>query len=284
VVTLPVLEALREARPGAEIAILGRPHIASLAVDGGLADSIFDFERAWVSTLFGADPRPPAGAIPCEHCISFVPDPTFARNLRACGAAQVLEGSYQPAEADTVHWADLAMSVLEPMGLARSPAVPHLHPSMRSLELSREAIEDGAVPLVALNPGTGGVRKRWPTQRWVRFVEALATERCRVVILGGPGDHDLLVEIGARLERARPWWLRDLPLPTVAAVLARAAVYAGCDSGITHLAAAVGCRTIALFGPTDPGRFAPRGSDVRVLRDAQAGDVTSLVQRLLAER
>jgi ADP-heptose:LPS heptosyltransferase len=50
------------------------------------------------------------------------------------------------------------------------------------------------------------------------------------------------------------------------AVLARAGVYVGNDSGVSHLAAAWGARVLALFGPTDPAQWAPVGPRVRVLR------------------
>jgi len=58
---------------------------------------------------------------------------------------------------------------------------------------------------------------------------------------------------------------RNLNLAQVAALLCRADLYLGNDSGITHLAAAVGAPTVALFGPSDPRRWAPRGPTVRLL-------------------
>ncbi|HNT87980.1 MAG TPA: glycosyltransferase family 9 protein, partial [Candidatus Hydrogenedentes bacterium] len=54
----------------------------------------------------------------------------------------------------------------------------------------------------------------------------------------------------------------------IAGILAGARLYIGNDSGITHLAAAVGCPTVAVFGPTDPTVWAPRGARVHVV----AGD------------
>jgi heptosyltransferase-2 len=60
-------------------------------------------------------------------------------------------------------------------------------------------------------------------------------------------------------------WLRDEDLPTIAAVFRGARGFIGNDSGITHLAAASGVATTALFGPTDPSVWAPRGDNVRVV-------------------
>ena len=48
--------------------------------------------------------------------------------------------------------------------------------------------------------------------------------------------------------------------------IGRARAFIGNDSGITHLAAATGVQTIALFGTSDPGVWAPRGADVQVIR------------------
>ncbi|MBI1848743.1 MAG: glycosyltransferase family 9 protein [Planctomycetes bacterium] len=274
VVTLPVLEALRDANPSARITILGRPHIAALALDGGLADSVFDVERAWVSTLFGPHPSAPKDVLRCDLCVTFLLDPTFARNLCACGAARVLEGTYQGPDDDEVHWADLAMSVLDPVGLARRPAVPRLRPSPASIA----AIADVPERFVAVNPGTGGVRKRWPIDCWTSLLDAVDAP---LVVLGGPGDEELVKEIRCTLGRALTSWIVDRPLPAVAGLLTRARAYVGCDSGITHLAAAVGCPTLALFGPTDPARFAPRGEQVTTLRNATAAAAIAWLQERL---
>lgn len=56
--------------------------------------------------------------------------------------------------------------------------------------------------------------------------------------------------------------------------LATARLYIGNDSGITHLAAAVGTRVIALFGPTDPSIWAPRGQNVRVIAQPTLESIT----------
>ena len=61
---------------------------------------------------------------------------------------------------------------------------------------------------------------------------------------------------------------RNLPLPRLASRLARSALCVGNDSGISHLAAAVGCPLLVLFGPTRPGVWAPRGVGVRIMRSA----------------
>ena len=75
----------------------------------------------------------------------------------------------------------------------------------------------------------------------------------------GPAEAALLPPEGAIL--AREW-----PLRTLAAALSRAGLFVGNDAGVSHLAAAAGAPTLALFGPTDPALWAPVGPRAVVLR------------------
>ena len=65
-----------------------------------------------------------------------------------------------------------------------------------------------------------------------------------------------------------PIILKGLDILTVAGVLAQARLFVGQDSGVTHMAGLMGVPTIALFGPTDPARWAPCGAHVIVIRGA----------------
>jgi len=105
----------------------------------------------------------------------------------------------------------------------------------------------------AIHPFSGSPRKNWPLERF----RALARELERTMPVrwcAGPEDPPLA-------EAVRFDDLYDL-----ACWLARAALYVGNDSGVTHLGAAVGTPVLALFGPTDPAVWAPRGPNVRVGR------------------
>jgi len=88
------------------------------------------------------------------------------------------------------------------------------------------------------------------------------TEGAAVVLLG-PVEQE---RGGLELLLNRAVVARSLTLAQAAALLARSDLYLGNDSGISHLAAAVGVPTVALFGPTDARQWAPRGEVVRILR------------------
>ena len=109
-----------------------------------------------------------------------------------------------------------------------------------------------------IHPFSGSARKNWPLERF-RAVARGLDRTMPVRWCSGPDDPPL--ENPVRFD----------DLYELACWLARAALYIGNDSGITHLAAAVGTPVLALFGPTDPAVWAPRGPNVRIGRWRVAG-------------
>ncbi len=104
-----------------------------------------------------------------------------------------------------------------------------------------------------IQPFSSSAKKNWPLEKF-RAVARQLERTMPVFWCRGPDDPPLdgAVEIENLYELA--CWL------------ARARLYIGNDSGITHLAAAVGTPVLALFGPTDPNIWGPRGSNVRIAR------------------
>ena len=102
---------------------------------------------------------------------------------------------------------------------------------------------------VAIHPFSGSAKKNWPLERFRAVSRSLPKP---VQFCAGPED---------KLENA----VRISNLSDLAQWLSEADLYIGNDSGISHMAAAVGTPVFALFGPTDPAVWAPRGKKVRVL-------------------
>jgi heptosyltransferase-2 len=105
-----------------------------------------------------------------------------------------------------------------------------------------------------------------------------------LLIVGGEADVKPLARLRAALPKAAAHFAENLPLPYLAAVLEKCSFFLGHDSGISHIAAAVGARCVLLFGPSDPAVWAPVNSDVRVVRanngmigDLSAEDVTRAI-------
>lgn len=116
----------------------------------------------------------------------------------------------------------------------------------------------GDAPAVALFPGTKGLAsKRYPTASFAAVAAGLARHGVKPLVVVGPGEEALAIAIavasGAAIVSPRT------PLDEIAALLATLDAAVGNDSGLSHLAAVVGCPTIAIFGPTDPARTGPVG-------------------------
>jgi heptosyltransferase-2 len=109
-------------------------------------------------------------------------------------------------------------------------------------------------PVVALAPGAVGPSKRWPGASYAELARRLCAEGHWVWVIGGPNEKDLAAEIADRAQ------IRDLTGPDLRnAVLALAAadLAVSNDSGLLHVAAALGTAAIGIFGPTSAWHWAP---------------------------
>ena len=118
-------------------------------------------------------------------------------------------------------------------------------------------------PIIALAPTANWQPKIWPADRFVATFRALTASlvpNAAAVVLGGPGPHEraIAAPVLAALPEAIDL-VGSVSLAVAAAVLQRAALFIGNDSGLMHLAAAAGTPTIGLFGPTDAATYAPVG-------------------------
>ncbi|HEY8614212.1 MAG TPA: glycosyltransferase family 9 protein [Roseomonas sp.] len=120
-------------------------------------------------------------------------------------------------------------------------------------------------PILALGPTANWHGKVWPAERFVALAHALTApgaplDGARPVLLGGPGEAERAM--ATPVIQALPDALDlvgRLSLPEAAALLARARLFVGNDSGLMHLSAATGAPTLGLFGPTPAGEYAPIG-------------------------
>jgi heptosyltransferase-3 len=136
---------------------------------------------------------------------------------------------------------------------------------------------------VVLHVGAGSRNKRWPMERWESLAQHLGSKGLPLEVLAGEveakqfdaGERAALTRMNGRILES---------LSELAATLRSARAFVGCDSGPTHLASQLGIPTLALFGPTDPARWAPLGPRVEVASPAgprpmdwlDAGDVARL--------
>jgi heptosyltransferase-2 len=113
-----------------------------------------------------------------------------------------------------------------------------------------------ARPVAVVAPGAVGPSKRWPAAAYAQLAGQLCEQGFSVWVIGGPQEKELAAEIGA----AAPSRCRDLTgadLRNAILALAAADVAVSNDSGLLHVAAAIGTPSIGIFGPTSPWHWAP---------------------------
>ena len=166
--------------------------------------------------------------------------PEFRESVAALGLPFIFLRAL-PAESQAQHATDFYLDQVRTLAACVSDGVPRI-----PLHVEKE---DYAV----IHPFSGSAKKNWPLDRF-RALAARLQHIMPVRWCAGPEDPPM--ENAIRIDS----------LYELASWLAKARLYIGNDSGITHLAAAVGTPVLALFGPTDPAVWAPRGPHVRVAR------------------
>jgi heptosyltransferase-1 len=168
---------------------------------------------------------------------------------------------------------------LEELGLPRATATLHPGTALLPRDPATEArLEDklkslglAGSAIAILNPGAGWGAKQWAPRRYGELATALASRGLRVVINYGPGEETLAQEaVSASAGSAVAF---SSSISELLALARRSELFVGGDTGPMHLAALLGVRTVALFGPTDPARNGPYWAGTRVVREA--GSVTS---------
>jgi len=260
---LPALQALVR---DADVDLFARSEFADI-VPGGVA--VRSLEGNEISRLFAPDDaedqrlRNVFGAYAAVYSWLGSQQNDFVRRLQSfsCGTAQVFP--FRPSD-DGTHQIDYYLSSLRVDGAVSREPVVGLHPEgIAWRDHFRSRHEFGGRPALVIAPGSGAREKNWPEEFFLAVVEWWRRVIGGVVVvLTGPVEEER-----GGTERLRRSCLSasDLSLTQVAALLAGSELYLGNDSGITHLAAAVGTRTVALFGPSNARQWAPRGKRVTVV-------------------
>lgn len=156
------------------------------------------------------------------------------------------------------------------MGLA-GPLEPRLHIDAEARARAAAVIDahPGSGPILALAPIAVQPGKSWPSDRWAQLVARLKAEPrfqgWRYMLVGGPGDHAPAAPALAEAGTLGIDFVGKGDILTSAAAIERASLFVGNDSGLMHVAAAVGTPTLGLFGPTEWWLYGPRGGQTQTL-------------------
>ena len=271
ILTLPAIRALRQHWPAATIELLAHPGIAGLAVVAGLVNRVRSLDASGVADWFIPHrvwpARDRADIASFDLILSYLGDAdgVMQANLHAAGARRMIACSPIVASG---HAADHFLRPVKDLGIAipagAGPLLPW--PAARRGQ-GRHCLKELGVAgtVISLHPGSGSARKNWPVERF-----ALLADRVRRSMSANPLF--ILGEADASAANMLPRLIPDVPvlanrtLLELASVLAVSQGYVGNDSGVTHLAAALGVPVVAVFGPTDAAIWGARGAKVVILR------------------
>lgn len=254
---------------------MGYPRYLELIKCPYYTDVVSRFDQPDVSHLFVKDaeiPRPLRDRL-CrmDLIISFVSDRegVFSHNLNRVKARSVLHYDPFPGGDESIHMIDHFLESLNPLEITCTDTIPKIFLNDDDRRLGEAFVKNSIAGskrmLVAIHPGSGSRQKCWPAERFTALISWLNQElQAHIVVVSGPADQGIIEQINMG-GNGDVTVADQLPLSKLAAVLKRCDLFIGNDSGITHLAAALGIHTIALFGPTDPRVWGPRGESVKIL-------------------
>jgi heptosyltransferase III len=292
ILTLPALKALRDARPQAHIEILGYKHIAVLAENRFYGQAMRSIEYGSLARFFARNSELPAELAlyfaSFDLIVSYLydPDRIFETNLRRCGVQNLICGPAQIVE-NAGHAARQFSQPIEELGINVVDLAERVFPSVEDREFARDFLASVPQPIIAIHPGSGSHEKNWPLENWISLFspDSCFADFERLLVISGEADEAQTHELEREWKNRAVRFVKNLPLPRLAAVLERS-IFIGHDSGISHLAAAADAKCILLFGPTDPNVWAPANDNVRVLRSPtrRLGDLgIDFVKAALAE-
>jgi heptosyltransferase-3 len=203
------------------------------------------------------------------------PDEIFRQNIARCTSGQFIHGPHRPDERGKVHATRVYLKPLERLAIFEADHVPRLKidrpakgdPRETSIKAAPFAESPARGQTIALHPGSGSERKNWPEAKWAGLLEHLIhATSFPLLIVGGVAEGERLQRLAAALPPTRTRVASSLPLVELAVELQRCCGFVGHDSGISHLAAAVGLPGLLLWADTPEEIWRPPNPRMFVLR------------------
>jgi len=281
--TLPTLEALRDAYPDAHITWLVEAAYAPLLAGHPALDDVWLAPRLRPGEFFsGANParlrtllkqlraQPFDLVVDVQGLLKSAIWVALAQSPRKVGYDRTRELSYLALSERVPPFDPEAHAVRRYLNLAHylgaPPAPPRFRLGLDAAVDNAALIPAAAEPLVVLHPGARWATKLWPAASWARLAADLAGRGLRLALTGSRADQDLVVSIIRLTQTPIINLAGRTSLAELAGVLRRAKLAVTTDTGVMHLAAALGTPLVALFGPTAPWRTGPFGEGHQVVR------------------
>ncbi len=278
VLALPALETLRKAFPESQLVMMGYPRILELVEKRFYADDTVSVDQKGMASFFvgegSLDPALSQFFKAFDLVVVFGRDGEgpIIRNLRRACEGRVLHVRSFPAREEKVHLTDHLLKQFTRYGFSASGSNPRLYLKdadrewARGFWKSKRVTPEERSKVVILHPGSGSKKKVWPVDRFLDLAHRLQDNLgSRILIVLGPAEGPEVQKAFEGMGPTAPILANGFTPLQLASVMEGCRSFVGNDSGITHLAAALGLPTVAIFGPTDQRVWSPRGEKTFVV-------------------
>lgn len=276
---LPTLSALRRAFPEARPFMMGYPRILQLAEGRFYAEEIFSIDQKGMATFFVREGTLDRGLSQFFSGFGLIVvfgkdgEGTLINNLKRVCQGRIFHINPLPNWDDGVHLSDHLLRQLTRYRVPFSDQNPRLYLREEDREWGREFwMGKGVSPeersnIIVLHPGSGSRKKLWPLKHVIDLFRHLQSKPDRkFLLILGPAEGPEVHQAFGGMNSPRLIPAKGLSLVQLASVMEESRLFIGNDSGISHMAAALGLPTLAIFGPTDHRVWSPRGERVEVIR------------------
>lgn len=263
ILTLPVFHALKNQFPDCVIDVLGYPHIAQMSLLTGHVHQVYPIEAREMAGFFARngplDPNLMEFFDTYGLILSYLfdPDQVFETNVGRATKAQFIAGPHRPDEARNDHATDVFLSALERLAIFQADPVPAFCSSL--VQQSDAGGQIASPGTVAIHPGSGSPTKNWPEESWAILIQSLVAETdLDILLVGAEAERDRMNRLIQFIPESRARIAFGLSLNALSARLSGVVGFVGHDSGISHLAAALGLSVIVIWPATNPSIWTPR--------------------------
>ena len=287
IMSLPALEVIRENFPSSSITVLARPWVIPLFENHPAVDSVIPYRKSQGAFAYFRELMRTAKllrnneydlAILFQNAfeaafLAYLGRITFRVGYSGDGRGFLLTHRIVKAEEILkVHQVEYYLALLRAMKWEGNSREPHLYVSQEDMAEAKSLLHAKGIVagdyVLGLSPGAlFGDAKRWPADRFAR-VGDLAAERwdAKVIVLGSENEMHICKALCESMAYEPYNLCGQTSLGVAIGLVGHCHFFVTNDSGLMHIAAALGVPTLAVFGSTDPVATGPRGPKTRIVR------------------
>jgi ADP-heptose:LPS heptosyltransferase len=258
ITAIPAIDYWKKRNKRERLVMLGGPAIGAFACEMGIVDEFLNVNESRYAVLFSDLFKPEIAEFFARFSQAIVfaeSDSRFVINLQESRIPCLHQ---PPFPQKRMHVVDYHLSLLTDVSkLSETEKTPRL--ALLPASTTGPGLSSAPQPgFIAIHPGSGNPKKNWPFGNFLSVADYFRGSGRSIVWIKGPAENFLDIP-------ETDFLCADKSLMALSSMLHGCDLFIGNDGGVAHLAAALGCKTIVLFGPSDPYIWAARGKKVKIV-------------------